>query len=93
MPTRFTPIGTLALALGLALAACGGTSPGEDAAVDAAVDAPIDSNVGPSRIDLTGGGRLSGGTLTVDVQLGSPLAHQPTSGGTVVTQPALPIAR
>lgn len=62
----------------LALAACGGSvqqqadaaPPTEDAAVDAASDATPDAAPsGSTQLELTGGARMSGGTLVVDVKL------------------------
>jgi hypothetical protein len=91
------------LPLAVAIAACGGSvtqqpdaaPPLDDAAVDAAVDAPTDATpdaaAAPSQTELTGGGRLTGGTLVVDVQIGGPIARTPASGGAVVIQPSTPI--
>ena len=75
----------------LVLAACGGGdgSPPGDASPppsDAATAPPL-----PTLTDLTGGGRLTGGTLVVDVQIGHPIARTPASGGAVVVDPAAPI--
>lgn len=86
-----------------ALIACGGgvetvdgpAPPPIDAAVDAVVDAveppidaPTDGAAPPSRSELTGGGRLTGGTLVMDVQLGHPAGQAPSSAGATVLQPA-----
>lgn len=78
-----------------ALAACGGvhSSPPADAApieVDAAIDSPPAPPTGSTRLDLNAGGRMSGGTLVVDVELGAPLAPRPSSGGTLTVTPAPP---
>jgi hypothetical protein len=63
----------------VSLAACGGSvehtrpdaaPPGLDAAVDAAIDAPPDAPpAGTTQLELTGGARMSGGTLVVDMKL------------------------
>lgn len=89
-----------------AIAACGppaqqpdAAPPNDDAAVDAAVDAPTDAPAdaptdaaaAPTQTELTGGGRMTGGTLVVDVQIGGPIARTPSSGGTVSFQPTTPI--
>jgi hypothetical protein len=92
-------------ALALALGACGSTAATSDASIDpvpdakpidagtdAAIDAPTDAAAtGGSRIDLTAGGRLTGGTFTVDVQLGHSIAPQPIAGGTTTLTPAPPV--
>jgi hypothetical protein len=65
--------------------------PPTDAGVDAPVDAPTDAPPPPTRTELTGGGRLTGGTLVMDVQLGHPISQAPASGGTTVADPASPI--
>ncbi len=84
------PIRSLFLGIALSLAAaCSDPAPAIDAGVDAAIDAPA---VGPTRVGL-GGGRVSGGTLTADVQLGAPIAQHPTTGGTLTATTATPIAR
>ncbi len=73
----------LVLVVVVVVAACGppaqqpdAAPPEIDAAVDAAppeidagVDAPVDAAAGPSRLELTGGARMTGGSLVVDVQL------------------------
>ncbi|MBK7077846.1 MAG: hypothetical protein IPH44_36840 [Myxococcales bacterium] len=85
------PIRSLFLGIALSLAAaCSDPAPAIDAGVDAAIDAPA---VGPTRVELGGGGRVSGGTLTADVQLGVPIAQHPTTGGTLTATTATPIAR
>lgn len=85
----------LGLALSLAvLAACSDPAPAIDAGVDAAIDAAIDAPTGgPTRVELGGGGRISGGTLTADVQLGAPIAQHATTGGSLTATTAAPIAR
>lgn len=77
------------LSLVVALAACDGDVVQPDAAppIDAA---PTDA-AGSTALDLTGGGRMTGGTLVVDVQIGGPIARTPASGGTVTLQPSTPI--
>jgi len=59
--------------LALALAACSSETTSQEA--DAGVDPP-DAAVGASssRAELTGGARMTGGTLVVDVQL-TPIHH------------------
>ena len=105
MRTRSQPCLAAAI-LATALAACDGPSTaGHDAATDAAVDAAVDAatdaavdaatdaSAGITRVELSGGGRLTGGTLAVDLRLGGPLAPAPAAGGSLVATPASPIAR
>lgn len=87
-----------------ALIACGGaTTAPPDADIDAPIDAPdagvpIDAPPDappppppPTRTELTGGGRLTGGTFVMDVQLGHPISQAPASGGSTVADPASPV--
>lgn len=81
----------LAIAFGVAAAGCGAAGKGPaDADIDglptdpdAGIDAPPPTT-GNVR-DLAGaGGRVTGGGLVLDVQLGHPFTHQPTTGGRLV---------
>lgn len=90
--------------LAAALAACGSVTPKQQDAAppdDAAIDAPIDA---PDRIDAgidapvgsgaelgAGGGRMTGGTFTLDVQLGHPVGQQPITGPTLRLEGNAPI--
>jgi hypothetical protein len=64
-----------------------GLSPNRDGggAVDAAIDVRHDSDGGIARSQreiVSGGGRLTGGTMTMDVQIGHPVSQGQSSGGT-----------
>jgi hypothetical protein len=88
----------IASLMSLALtAACGSTTApaadaGADAAVDAAVDAAPPLDAGPDAPTPSGtvrelgatGGRVTGGALVLDVQLGHPFSQAPTRAGAVV---------
>lgn len=66
--------------------------PADDAADDAAVDAAPPLDAGPDAPTPSGtvrelgatGGRVTGGALVLDVQLGHPFSQAPTRAGAVV---------
>jgi hypothetical protein len=70
-----TTMQRFSILIALSLAACGGSvqqqpdaaPPDIDAAIDAAVDAAPPS--GTTQLELTGGARMTGGTLVVDMKL------------------------
>lgn len=76
------------LGLWAALTACGSVdkghpdaAPDPDAGVDAPPDAPMPMPSGNVRELPAAGGRVSGGGLTFDVELGHAFAQQETTGG------------
>lgn len=42
----------------------------------------------PAREIVTGGARIRGGGMRMDVQVGRPVVHQPVRGGKIVAKPA-----
>jgi hypothetical protein len=80
----------LALILVAALVGCGSVSGGRDPDasldgtppdIDAGVDAPVAMVIG-NVVDLgAAGGRVTGGGLTFDVQVGHPFSQQQATGG------------
>lgn len=42
----------------------------------------------PAREVITGGARIRGGGMRMDVQVGRPVVHQPVRGGTITVKPA-----
>lgn len=84
---RFSMITAVALALGLASAACDDGKPvfqdagPIDAAVDAEVDAPVDAATPLPAYEITGGARQVRGTrFSADVQIGHGLGQAPVQG-------------
>jgi hypothetical protein len=83
------------LAVAPAIAACGGSNP--PPAIDAgpAPDAPpVEPDAAPPaaaremREVVGAGGRVTGGSLTMDVQVGHPIAQDKVSGGTLTVEGA-----
>jgi hypothetical protein len=83
----------MVLAGALALAGCPNPKASPDAPppIDAPDVPPVDAPPAPTRVDLSGGTRMTGGALVVDVQLGHPTSQAPATGGTVVVDPATTI--
>lgn len=90
----------------LAAAACGSVSSNKDAGPpdDAPVDTPIDTPIDvPDRVDAglappgaefnASGGRMTGGTFSMDVQLGHPIGQQRITGPTLRLEGNAPIKR
>jgi hypothetical protein len=77
----------------LALAGCGG---GETALPDAAPpppDAAPPQTVHESREVVSGGGRLTAGSLTVDVEVGHGVGQQQMNGGSFTVEGAASVKR
>ncbi len=71
----------LCIAFLLLLAACGGggtSSPPDSGVVDPGSDAAV-AAAPPDRADLVAGGRMTGGSLVVDVQIGHPHPAAPVT--------------
>jgi hypothetical protein len=88
----------VSFSIAIAIAACGGAVQDKpDAAinpdVDAGIDAPVEPapRVPPGRELASAAGRLTGGTWTVDIQLGSLASQSNTSGGSWTVRGGAPL--
>ena len=73
----------------LAMVGCGGSKSSFDAAtgqIDAGVPDALVANAPPGVEIMSGAGRLTGGNMTMDVQIGHPISQQPASGGNTTVE-------
>jgi len=70
---------------------CGNVTDAPDASPGPGPDAPVVGNAPPARELATAAGRMTGGTWTVDVQLGSLASQSAASGGTWTARGGSPL--